>query len=206
MEVTELSCALERERIGWKVLLEEFRGWLLLQRGCDSKIVSVFDKRYSEMCNLRRTKNQLAALIKETRKSCCGQEDENALSLEEVKFDNIQLEERISFLEKGLKRARNSVKRARRRSKAILSQSAGDDASLKLIEDRAEHEKLIRESIDLSKRIFEAKKERLRLTRSSIIHSERMRAFFESLDGNRTALERDIQCLKSRRTVNTKQL
>ena len=163
------------------------------------KMLDTFKSLYVEMSQLRCTNYKLEAQVKELSKSFSPYSLED-VSLEEVKFDNLELEERIDSLVKVIKKTRKYIIREKRRSIALASVSKSSSGPTTLVEDDG----AVLESIELSRRIEIAKVEKDRLCRLCDMKSDMMSAYYKKLQTDKANLRDEIQILRSCTTVKKK--
>lgn len=163
------------------------------------KMLDNFKSLYVEMSQLRCTNFKLEAQVKELRKSFPADALED-VSLEEVKYDNLELEERIDTLVKVMKKTRKNIMREKRRSIALASELKSSNRPIIVDEDDG----AVLESIQLSRSIEIAKAEKERMCRLCDMKSEMMSAYLKKLQTDKANLRNEIGILNSYTTVKKK--
>lgn len=189
------SSELEKEREAYKLRLEEFRDYIMTsyKGGENQQVIDFlnwFDTEFPKTCDLRLKNILLEKQLKEINRS--SPPEINSVTLEEIKFDNLELEERVELLESALERTKRNIIRAKKRFKVLSQRSMGNgDSDTK--KDRTEtHGLLVRELRGLIRSISKAKNENEKLKGASEMRSDGLNKYFERIKNEKALLEEEI--------------
>ena len=210
------SSELEKEREEYKFRLGEFRDYIMtFYKGGENQQVIDFlnwvDTEFPKTCDLRFKNILLEMQLKEINRSSAP--EIKSVTLEEIKFDNLELEERVELLESALERTERNIIRAKKRLK-VLSQRSVENGDFDTEKDRTEmHGHQVRELRGLIRSITKAKNENKKLKGACEKRSDGLNEYFERIKNEKALLEEEIMELektlygkKSRIKENSKRL